>query len=64
MKIPMALELVQSAFACPYMASSPKLPGTADLGLTALFSHQQSFYSYYVLHFVSTSWFKRKPDMV
>lgn len=35
MKIPMALELVQSALASPLMPSSPELPGTADLGLGA-----------------------------
>ena len=35
MKSPMALELVQSAFACPHMPYSQRPPGTADLGLGA-----------------------------
>lgn len=39
----MALELVQSAFACPFMPDSPEPPGTADLGLSALFSVNRAF---------------------
>lgn len=42
-EIPMALELVQSAFACPFMSDSPEPPGTADLGLGALFSANGAF---------------------
>lgn len=49
MKIPMALELGQSAFACPHMPYSPKPPGTADLGFGALSSASRGFTTCFIL---------------